>query len=571
MLKVHLGIDLGTTTTLAAFRLEGHSDSTLHDVEFVLAEPGGSKRSCPYLPSLATLYGPDCVAVGLRAQNLRLPGQVHIRSVKRFMGTRNTYVHPGTEDVLAPEHISGYYLKALREQVLEQLVRLGIAPRSKAADKLVRSATVTVPAAFGGPERAATLAAARLAGFETVLLIDEPTAALLYYVESYSGPDGVLSFGTEPTVVLVYDLGGGTLDVSVCEVSRGSPSDPLEVRVLGRSPREDIGGDDVDLVIAAELFEQCCQEWGWESLQDRDEQVVPVAHTLLEMAESLKVQLNELYVKAAALGLDSAALKRRSVPVPEREVAEGLLVPFDLRLGVERFEKLLETLQETAGPMSRKSFLRPLGLALGDAGITAEKVSYVFLAGGGTRLEVVRRALREYLGLPGQRFFSLDVQRAVARGAALYGELRSSVNSASRLVFKDRLASSYYLAEPFRVSTLIELIPQDAEAGFKKKVELVAPSFLNTVRLQVLHGQNPASPEYLFPVSWTSDTSSSPHLQLHRTWARGERAELLAELLGEQEVRLTLSFPKGGEVHELNLGGLEHLSDPPAANYKLSY
>lgn len=571
MLRVHLGIDLGTTTTLAAFRLEGHSDSTLHDVDFVLTEPGGSRRSYPYLPSLATLYDRDSVAVGLRAQNLRLPGQIHVRSVKRFMGTQNTYVHPGTEDVLAPEHISGYYLQALREQVLEQLARVGVAPSAKAADIFARSATVTVPAAFGGPERAATLAAARLAGFEEVLLIDEPTAALLYYVESYSGPGGILSFDFEPKIVVVYDLGGGTLDVSVCEVSRSSPSDPLQVRVRGRSPREDVGGDDVDLLIAAELFELCCRDWCWDTLQDREEQAVQAGRTLLELAEHLKVQLNELYVKAAALGLDAAALKRRSVPVPEREVADGLLVPFDLRLGVDRFEQLLDSLRDADAPMSRKSFLRPLALALGDAGVTAREVSHVFLAGGGTRLEIVRSALREYLDLPGERFFSLDVQRAVARGAALYSELKYSASSASRLEFRDRLASSYYLADPFRPGELVELIPQDAETGFSKKVDLVAPCFLNTVRLQVLHGQNPASPEYLFPVSWTSKTSSSPHLRLHRTWARGERAELRAELLGEQEVRLTMNFPKGEDTHGLHLGGFEHLSDPPAANYRLSY
>jgi len=571
-MKVHLGIDLGTTTTLGAFRLEDHSDSALHSVELRLSEPGGMRGSFPYLPSVATLQGGE-VAVGNLARNLDLPGQLTVRSVKRYMGTQNTYHYPGSDDVLAPEHISGYYLEVLRKEVLDQLVRMGIAPTAKAAEGLVQAATITVPAAFGGPERAATVAAGRLAGFQEVHLIDEPTAALLYYVATYSGPNGILSIGSEPTVVMVYDLGGGTLDVSVCEVSRPLMSESMEVRVLGRSPREDVGGDDVDLLIAAEVFGRCCQDWGWTDLADHPEEANEVAGSLLKMAEGLKVELSKLYEKAEAFNLDSAALRQRSVVVPEREVGQDLATPYGFRFKVERFEELLDLngLNKADGPMHQKSFLRPLRQALADAEIPPDRISYVFLAGGGTRLKPVRQALLDYLGLPRERFFSLDPQSAVARGAALYSEMRGSGTLGNRLRFKDRLASGYYLADPFHVGRLRELVPQDAEPGFKNSLELVSPSFLQSVRLQFLHGQNAEAPEYLFPISWTAGDSVSPHLQLSRTWARAERAELEAELLEDQEVRITLRFPNGGEAYRLRLGGLDYGASPPPASYSLRY
>jgi hypothetical protein len=324
-------------------------------------------------------------------------------------------------------------------------------------------------------------------------------------------------------------------------------------------------------LIAAEVFGRCCQDWGWTDLANHHEEAKEVAGSLLKMAEGLKVELNKLYEKAEALGLDSATMRQRSVVVPEMEVGQDLSTPYGLRFKVERFEELLEGLNTADAPMHQKSFLRPLHLALADAEVPPDRISYVFLAGGGTRLKPLRQALLDYLGLPRERFFSLDVQSAVARGAALYSEMKSSGALGNRLRFRDRLASGYYLADPFHVGCLRELVPQDAEPGFRNSLALVSPDFLQSVRLQVLHGQNPASPEYLFPISWTSGDSVSPHLQLSRTWSRAERAELEAELLEDQEVRITLRFPKGKEAYHLRLGGLDHEADPPSASYSLRY
>jgi molecular chaperone HscA len=359
--RLAVGIDLGTTNSLVATVASG--------LTRVLPDDDGRML----LPSVVR-YAEDGIVVGHEAQSAQTEDPCNtIVSVKRFMGRSLADVDasatpyalvdtPGMVSldtragVRSPVEVSAEILRTLRDR----------AEASLGGDLV--GAVITVPAYFDDAQRQATKDAARLAGLNVLRLLNEPTAAAIAY-----GLDRA-AHGT----FAIYDLGGGTFDISVLKLSQGM------FEVLATAGDAALGGDDFDHRIADWLRQQLAL-------------AAPSAgetRMMLARARSAKEALSSAPVTKIALKLD-----------------DGRSVSFDLSR--EQFELL------TGDLVSRS--MAPVRRALRDAGVAADEVDGVVMVGGSTRMPQVRAAVRKLFGQ--EPLTDLDPDQVVAIGAAIQADV----------------------------------------------------------------------------------------------------------------------------------------------------
>jgi len=351
------GIDLGTTNSVIA-RLE-------HGKPTPLAVQGST-----IVPSVV-LYEDDRVIVGREARNLEVqfPDRT-LRSVKRHMGTDHTFSVQGRP--VRPEEASAEILRALR------------AGAEKATGETVRDVVITVPAYFDDAQRKATLKAGELAGLNVLRLLNEPTAASLVY-DRVVDPDH--PHPDAPELVMVYDLGGGTFDVSVLEVF----GEVREVRSTTGNTR--LGGDDFDEKLVQHFLDSL-RTRGIDPREDR----VAMAR-LRRVAEETKIKLSfeaEVAVREEFL-----------------TTHEGRAVHLDLKVTRREFEDLIATLLDSTVELAQK--------AITDANIEPDELDRICLVGGSTRIPRVRALLDEAFGVDVHE--EIDPDLAVALGAAIQAAL----------------------------------------------------------------------------------------------------------------------------------------------------
>ncbi|HEX4963580.1 MAG TPA: Hsp70 family protein [Thermoanaerobaculia bacterium] len=377
--KKIFGIDLGTTNScLAVMEAEGPRVVTI-DGE-------------PIVPSVVSLDSKTGrFLVGRRARNrLVLEPAWTVRSIKRRMG-ETAPVRVGDRELL-PEEVSAEILRYLKERGEEAL------------GEPVERAVITVPAYFGDAQRRATIRAGELAGLEVVRILNEPTAAALVYdrlvarkVEPLVAREGerpeVVSApgpaaGADTQRILVYDLGGGTFDVSVVEIGGGIN----EVRAS--CGNNQLGGDDFDHLLADHLAEQLRQKSGRNLPRDLPDDL-RLAARLQDAAERAKIDLS-------------------SQPYA-RVIEEALLGGFHLDLEVDRqsFEALIDALLTTA--------LTEVDRALTEARLAAESIDRVILVGGSTHIPRVQELLSARFSCPVEH--AVDPALCVAFGAAIQGAI----------------------------------------------------------------------------------------------------------------------------------------------------
>ncbi|HEX3554942.1 MAG TPA: Hsp70 family protein [Thermoanaerobaculia bacterium] len=376
--KKIFGIDLGTTNSCLAVMEDGGPR--------VIAIEGE-----PIVPSVVGLdRHTGRFLVGRRARNRQvLEPAWTVRSIKRRMG-ETARVRLGDRELL-PEEVSAEILRYLKEQ------------GEAALGEPVERAVITVPAYFGDAQRRATIRAGELAGLEVVRILNEPTAAALVYdrlVARKVEPQAVEAVTEtpekiEPAVpdrhagagvqrVLVYDLGGGTFDVSVVEIGGGIN----EVRAS--CGNNQLGGDDFDRLLADHLAARLRERTGRDLPQD-----LRLRARLEEAAERAKVDLS-------------------SRPFA-RVMEEALVGGFHLDLEVDRqsFETLIDGLLA--------STLAEVDQALSEARLTAKRIDLVILVGGSTHIPRVRELLAGRFSCPVEH--AVDPALCVALGAAVQGAI----------------------------------------------------------------------------------------------------------------------------------------------------
>jgi molecular chaperone DnaK len=344
-----LGIDLGTTNSVVAiFDKNGPA---------VVPNSLGERLT----PSVVGFTRSGEVLVGKKAKRgaVMNVGRT-IFSIKRHMGTNHRVTVDGKN--YSPQEISAMILQKLKADAEDYF------------GEEINQAVITVPAYFNDAQRNATKDAGEIAGLKVRRIIDEPTAAALAY-----GLDK-----ERDQILLVYDFGGGTLDVSIIEVMSGV------FRVLAIQGDTSLGGDDVDRRVVEFLLEEFKNQQGIDLSDD------PIAmQRLKEAAEEAKIELSEL--------------KETHVLVEAITMTEKGPLTLDVVLTRTRFEELIsDIISRTIDPMMK---------AIGDSGLSVDKIDTILLVGGSTRIPMVQRIVKERLGKNPSRDISPD--EVVAMGAAV--------------------------------------------------------------------------------------------------------------------------------------------------------
>lgn len=348
--EIILGIDLGTTNSVVSI-IENQKP-------IVLENPNG-KRTTPSV--VAFKNGEEIVGDAAKRQLETNPEA--IASIKRLMGSDKT-VRANDRDY-KPEEISAKILAYLKEYA------------EKKIGHKVSKAVITVPAYFDNAQREATKNAGKIAGLEVARIINEPTAA-------------ALAFGLDKTEkemkVLVYDLGGGTFDVSVLELSNGT------FEVLSTSGDNHLGGDDWDNQIVDWMIKRIKEDYDFDAKSDK------MALTRLkEEAEKTKINLSNQSVSTISL--------------PFLGLGKNGPINVELELKRSEFEKM------TAHLIDRTR--KPIVDALKQAKIEASELDEVLLVGGSTRMPAVQTMIEHTLNKKPNR--SINPDEVVAIGAAIQG------------------------------------------------------------------------------------------------------------------------------------------------------
>jgi len=358
-----VGIDLGTTNSEVAVVRDGQT--------IVLREEGEA-----ILPSVVGLDTEARLLVGTPARNqwILAPDRT-VRSIKRKMGEEVT-VRLGDRD-FTPQEISAIILRRLKERAEKEL------------GGPVRKAVITVPAFFNEIQREATRDAGERAGLEVVRILNEPTAAALTYDPH---PDRMER-------LLVYDLGGGTFDVSIVQIEQGV------VEVLASHGDTHLGGDDFDQL----LLDDVCKRFDDEHGIDLRESLSARSRVLRAVEEAKKQLSFEPVAK-----------------IQEEFIAEKHGVPLHLTVEVLRteYEDLIE-------PLLAKT-LTNVDEALSDAKLNVGQIDKVILVGGASRTPMVHRLLQERLGQ--EAHAEVDPDLCVAMGAAIQGAMIAGVDVGPVLV-----------------------------------------------------------------------------------------------------------------------------------------
>jgi len=349
-----IGIDLGTSNSAAAVVLGGRPT--------IIPAAEGSTMYGKTIPSVVAFTKDGQILVGEPARRqAAMNPEGTVTGIKRLMGTRKKIKIWDKE--YTPEEISAFILKKIKKDAEAFL------------GEPVEKAIITVPAYFNDAQRQATKNAGAIAGLEVVRLLNEPTAAALAYGLDKSDQD---------LRILVFDFGGGTLDVTIMEFGGGV------FQVISTAGDTHLGGRDMDRALLEYVLEEFQKETGIDLRQDHTAMV-----RLREAVEKAKIELS------STLSTD--------ISLPFIAMKNGSPVHLQMTLTRAKLEQLVMPIVErTRGPIEQ---------ALRDAGMKPSDIDKIILIGGPTRMPIVQRFVEEYFGKQVER--GVDPMEAVAIGAAL--------------------------------------------------------------------------------------------------------------------------------------------------------
>ena len=422
-----IGIDLGTTNSCVAI-VEGGRPEVIVNAE--------GERTTPSVVAFSKSGERLVGNVAIRQQAVN-PDRT-ISSVKRHMGSDWRASIDGK--AYSPQEISAMVLRKLK----------GDAERFLGKD--VTDAVITVPAYFNDTQRQATKDAGRIAGLNVLRIINEPTSAALAYGLDHGSPQKVM----------VYDLGGGTFDVSIIEIGEGV------IEVLATAGNNHLGGDDFDERLCKHLIAEFKRTSGFDAERD------PMAHQRLkEAARSAKEELS--------------SLSSTHVNLPFLAQNQNGPLHFECEVTRAEFNRMTADLVEQT--------TEPVQQALNDAGIAASELGQVLLVGGSTRIPAVQEHVRKLTRLEPAN--SINPDECVAQGAAIQGDTLANAAAGNLLATRGQ---EILLLDVTPLSLSIETLGGVATRIVERNTTLpahysqvftTAAAFQSSVEIHVLQGERP--------------------------------------------------------------------------------
>lgn len=423
-----VGIDLGTTNSVIAWMKPDGSIEVIPNAE------GGRLT-----PSIVAFTKTGEILVGEPAKRqMILNAERTIKSIKRKMGS--DYKVRIDDKEYTPQQISAFILMKMKKDAEQYL------------GGRIRKAVITCPAYFNDAQRQATKEAGQIAGFEVLRIINEPTAAALAY-----GLDK-----KKEQRVLVYDLGGGTFDVSILEISEGV------IQVIATSGNNHLGGDDFDQRIIDWLAEDFKKQHGIDLREDKQ-----ALQRLRDAAEKAKIELS------SKLETD--------ISLPYIAATSSGPLHLEAKLTRALYESLVKDLVEmTRGPIER---------ALSDAKLSPKDIDEVILVGGMTRTPMVQRLIYEIFGKEPNK--SVNPDEAVAIGAAIQAAILAGSAKEKDIVLVD--VTPLTLGIEVKGGLMEPIIPRNTTIPVRKsKIFTTAEDFQTEVEIRVYQGERAMARDNIF-------------------------------------------------------------------------
>ncbi len=422
-MKKIIGIDLGTTNSCV---------SVVEGGKAVIIPNDKGERTTPSVVAF-TDSGERLIGSAAKRQ-AAVNADRTISSVKRHMGT-DWRANIGGK-TYTPQEISAMILRKLKQDAESYL------------GEEVTDAVITVPAYFGDIQRQATKDAGRIAGLNVRRIINEPTSAALAYGLNNGAPQKIM----------VYDLGGGTFDVSVIEIGDGV------IEVLATAGDNHLGGDDFD----ERIVEYVCDAFRKEHRADLHRDAAAMVR-VREAAEQAKKELS---------GAEMA-----TISLPFISTVGGQTVHLEVQLTRSRFNEL------TADLVARTE--QPVRSALNDAGIAASELGRVLLVGGSTRIPAVQEKVRQLTGMMPSK--NINPDECVAQGAAIQGDTlneSTTLTNATNLLLLDVTPLSLAIETVGGVATRVVERNSTLPVHYQQ-VFTTAGMFQSSVEINVLQGERP--------------------------------------------------------------------------------
>lgn len=423
-----VGIDLGTTNSVIAWMKPDGSIEVIPNAE-------GSRLT----PSIVAFTKTGEILVGEPAKRqMILNAERTIKSIKRKMGS--DYKVRIDDKEYTPQQISAFILMKMKKDAEQYL------------GGRIKKAVITCPAYFNDAQRQATKEAGQIAGFEVLRIINEPTAAALAY-----GLDK-----KKEQKVLVYDLGGGTFDVSILEISEGV------IQVIATSGNNHLGGDDFDQRIIDWLAEEFKKQHGIDLREDKQ-----ALQRLRDAAEKAKIELS------TKLETD--------ISLPYIAATSSGPLHLEAKLTRSLYESLVKDLVEmTRGPIER---------ALSDAKLSPRDIDEIILVGGMTRTPMVQRFIYEIFGKEPNK--SVNPDEAVAIGAAIQAAILAGSAKDKDIVLVD--VTPLTLGIEVKGGLMEPIIPRNTTIPVRKsKIFTTAEDYQTEVEIRVYQGERAMARDNIF-------------------------------------------------------------------------